>query len=158
MKTIRFILNGDVVEANIKEEEMLIDVLREKFGLTGVKEGCGVGECGACTVIVDGKNVNSCLFPAMEVEGKSVLTIEGMQNESEFGLIQKAFLEKGAVQCGFCTPGMIMSSKAFYEENKNKDNISEEDIKRALSGNLCRCTGYIQIIEAIKEIMGKKVS
>ena len=153
MKTIRFILNGDVVEANIKEDEMLIDVLREKFGLTGVKEGCGVGECGACTVIVDGKNVNSCLFPAMEVEGKNVLTIEGMQNEEEFGLIQKAFLEKGAVQCGFCTPGMIMSTKAFYEENKNKDNISEEDIKRALSGNLCRCTGYIQIIEAVKDVM-----
>ena len=153
MKTIRFILNGDVVEANIQEDEMLIDVLREKFGLTGVKEGCGVGECGACTIIVDGKNVNSCLFPAMEVEGKSVLTVEGMQNEEEFGLIHKAFLEKGAVQCGFCTPGMIMSTKAFYEENKNKANISEEDIKRALSGNLCRCTGYIQIIEAIKDVM-----
>ena len=101
MKTIRFILNGDVVEVAIREDAMLIDVLRENFGLTGVKEGCGIGECGACTVIVDGKNVNSCLYPAMEVEGKTVITIEGMQNEGDFSKIQRAFLEHGAVQCGF---------------------------------------------------------
>ncbi len=151
MKTIRFILNGDMVEVAIREDAMLIDVLRENFGLTGVKEGCGIGECGACTVIVDGKNVNSCLYPAMEVEGKSVITIEGMQNQGDFGKIQKAFLEHGAVQCGFCTPGMIMSTEAFYQENKDK-KITEEDIKRALSGNLCRCTGYIQIIEAVKAL------
>ena len=155
MKTIRFMLNGDLVEASIREDEMLIDILREKFGLTGVKEGCGNGECGACTVIVDGKSINSCLFPAMEVEGKSVLTIEGMQNEKEFEIIQKEFLEKGAVQCGFCTPGMIMSTKALYDESKGK-NVTEEDIKRALSGNLCRCTGYIQIIEAVKKVVNSE--
>ena len=151
MKTIRFILNGDMVEVAIREDAMLIDVLRENLGLTGVKEGCGIGECGACTVIVDGKNVNSCLYPAMEVDGKTVITIEGMQNEGDFGKIQKAFLEHGAVQCGFCTPGMIMSTEAFYQENKDK-KVTEEDIKRALSGNLCRCTGYIQIIEAVKAL------
>ena len=146
MKTIRFILNGDMVEVAIREDAMLIDVLRENLGLTGVKEGCGIGECGACTVIVDGKNVNSCLYPAMEVEGKSVITIEGMQNQGDFGKIQKAFLEHGAVQCGFCTPGMIMSAKYFLDNNPNP---TKEDIKKALDGNLCRCTGYVKIIDAI---------
>jgi len=157
MKTIRFILNGDIVETTIREDAMLIDVLRENFGLTGVKEGCGMGECGACTVIVNGKNVNSCLYPAMEIEGKEVITIEGLKSikPEDFNKIEKAFLENGAVQCGFCTPGMVMSTEAFYSENKDKNEINEEDIKRALSGNLCRCTGYIQIIEAVKSLWEK---
>ncbi len=157
MKTIRFILNGDIVETTIREDAMLIDVLRENFGLTGVKEGCGMGECGACTVIINGKNVNSCLYPAMEVEGKEVITIEGLKSvkSEDFNRIEKAFLENGAVQCGFCTPGMVMSTEAFYCENKDKKEVKEEDIKRALSGNLCRCTGYIQIIEAVKSLWKK---
>ncbi len=156
MKTIRFILNGDVVEVAIREDAMLIDILRENLGLTGVKEGCGIGECGACTVLVDGKNINSCLYPAMEVEGKTVTTIEGMQNEGNFGFIQKAFWENGAVQCGFCTPGMIMSTEAFYRENKDREDVTEEEIKKALAGNLCRCTGYIQIIEAVKKVVNSE--
>ncbi len=155
MKTIRFILNGDVVEVAVREDTMLIDVLRENLGLTGVKEGCGIGECGACTVLVDGKNINSCLYPAVEVDGKTVITIEGMQNDGDFGLIQKAFWENGAVQCGFCTPGMIMSTEAFYRENKDREDVTEEEIKRALAGNLCRCTGYIQIIDAVKSLWKK---
>ena len=155
MRTIRFILNGDVVEVAVREDAMLIDVLRENLGLTGVKEGCGIGECGACTVLVNGKNINSCLYPVVEVEGKTVTTIEGMQNEGDFGLIQKAFWENGAVQCGFCTPGMIMSTEAFYREHKNKEDVTEEEIKRALAGNLCRCTGYIQIIDAVKSLWKK---
>ncbi len=152
MKTIKFILNGDEVEVTIKEDMMLIDLLRKELGLTGVKEGCGIGECGACTVIVDGKTVNSCLFPAMEVEGKEVITIEGLKTLPEFNKILKSFMEAGAVQCGFCTPGMVMSAKYFYDENKNNKKVSEDDIKRALSGNLCRCTGYIQIIDAVKSL------
>ena len=152
MKTIKFVLNGDEVETDIRDDMMLIELLRDKFQLTGTKEGCGEGECGACTVIVNGLNIDSCLFPAMEIEGKEVLTIEGLSQNGELSDIQRSFLENGGVQCGFCTPGMIMSTKAFID-NIAEESVTEEDIKRALSGNLCRCTGYVQIIESVKQLI-----
>jgi carbon-monoxide dehydrogenase small subunit len=150
MKSIKFILNGDEVETEVRDDMMLLELLREKLSLTGTKEGCGEGECGACTVLVDGLNVDSCLYPAMEIEGKEVVTIEGLSENGELSSIQKSFLENGGVQCGFCTPGMIMSTKAFVDSLNGK-GASDEDIKRALSGNLCRCTGYVQIIESVKK-------
>lgn len=150
MKTeISFILNGSEVKVSVHSHHRLIDVLREQLGQTGTKEGCGEGECGACTVIIDGRAVNSCLYPALEVEGKNVTTIEGLQGpKNELSVIQQAFVEQGAIQCGFCTPGMIMSAKALLDSNSDP---SEEDIRDALLGNLCRCTGYVQIIEAVKK-------
>jgi carbon-monoxide dehydrogenase small subunit len=152
MKSIKFILNGDEVETEVRDDMMLLELLREKFSLTGTKEGCGEGECGACTVLVNGLNVDSCLYPAMEIEGKEVVTIEGLSENGELSAIQKSFLENGGVQCGFCTPGMVMSTKAFID-NLNGKGASDEDIKRALSGNLCRCTGYVQIIESVKNLV-----
>jgi len=146
---ISFILNGSEVKVSVHSHHRLIDVLREQLGQTGTKEGCGEGECGACTVIIDGLAVNSCLYPALEVEGKSVTTIEGLQGpKNELSVIQQAFVEQGAIQCGFCTPGMIMSAKALLDSNSDP---SEEDIRDALLGNFCRCTGYVQIVEAVKK-------
>lgn len=145
---IKFILNKIETEVDIEPTIRLLDLLREKFNLTGTKEGCGVGECGACTVLVDGKAVNSCLMLAFQIDGCEVLTIEGIANENELHPLQKNFLEHGAVQCGFCTPGMVLSSYALLEK---KSNPTEEEIKDAIAGNLCRCTGYKQIIDAVKE-------
>jgi len=155
---IAFILNGSEVTVTVDSHRRLIDVLREQLGQTGTKEGCGEGECGACTVIIDGRAVNSCLYPAPEVEGKNVTTIEGLLGpKNELSIIQQAFVEQGAIQCGFCTPGMIMSAKALLDSNPDP---SEKDIQDALLGNLCRCTGYVQIVEAVKEaaaqLKGKK--
>jgi len=148
-KEIRFVLNGTEVFVFVKGHERLIDVLRENLGLTGTKEGCGKGECGACTVLVDGKAVNSCLFPIPEIEGKSILTIEGLHGpQHRLSIIQQAFVDHGAIQCGFCTPGMILSAKALLDSNPNP---SEDEIREALLGNLCRCTGYVQIVEAVKQ-------
>ncbi|MDH4257784.1 MAG: (2Fe-2S)-binding protein [Candidatus Aminicenantes bacterium] len=150
MKTeISFILNGSEVRVAVEGHHRLIDVLRGPLRQTGTKEGCGEGECGSCTVIIDGRAVNSCLYPALEVEGKSVTTIEGLQGpKNELSVLQKSFVEEGAIQCGFCTPGMIMSAKALLDSNPAP---SEDDIRNALQGNLCRCTGYVQIIQAVKK-------
>jgi carbon-monoxide dehydrogenase small subunit len=146
---ISFVLNGSEVRVAVEDHHRLIDVLRGPLGQTGTKEGCGEGECGACTVIIDGRAVNSCLYPALEVEGKRVTTIEGLRGlNNELSVIQQSFIEHGAIQCGFCTPGMIMSTKALLDSNPNP---SEEDIRDALLGNLCRCTGYVQIVEAVKK-------
>lgn len=151
MKTeISFTLNGSEVSVVVNGHLRLIDVLRNTMSLTGTKEGCGEGECGACTVIVDGQAVNSCLYPAHEIEGKSVTTIEGLHMpEHKLSKIQQAFVDNGAIQCGFCTPGMIMSTKALLDSNHNP---SDEEIRDALQGNLCRCTGYVQIVEAVKRV------
>lgn len=146
---ISFTLNGSEVRVSVDGHHRLIDILRGPLGQTGTNEGCGEGECGACTVIVDGQAVSSCLYPALEVEGKSVITIEGLQGpKNKLSVIQQAFVDHGAIQCGFCTPGMIMSAKALLDSNPFP---SDEDIRDALLGNLCRCTGYVQIVEAVKK-------
>ena len=151
MKTsISFILNGAEVTIAVEGHHRLIDVLRGPLGLTGTKEGCGEGECGACTVIIDGRAINSCLYPALEVEGKSVITIEGLRRpKNKLSVLQQTFVDHGAIQCGFCTPGMIMAAKALLDSNPDP---SEEEIREAIMGNLCRCTGYVQIIEAVKKV------
>ena len=143
---IRFTVNGRKVEREVTADSRLLDLLRDDLHLTGTKEGCGEGECGACTVLIDGKAVNSCLVLAPQADGKDILTVEGLAKGDELHPIQRAFVEKGAVQCGFCTPGFIMSTYALLEENPNPSN---EEILTALEGNLCRCTGYTKIIEAV---------
>jgi carbon-monoxide dehydrogenase small subunit len=150
MKVVRFTLNGDPVESGVRPEETLVQTLRERFGLTGAKQGCDLGDCGACTVLFDGEPVLSCLVLAADAEGHSVLTIEGLSNGEELHPLQKAFLDEGAVQCGYCTPGMILTAKALLETNPEP---TENDIRRALSGNLCRCTGYTKIVGAVKRVV-----
>lgn len=151
-KEITFTLNGEAVSVEVETQWTLLYLLREVLELTGTKEGCGYGECGACTVIIDGQAVNSCLFPVMEAEGKTVTTIEGLvSKDGQLHPIQTAFINEGAVQCGFCTPGMIMSAKALLDV---KEKPTEEEIKDAIAGNLCRCTGYVKIIDAIKTVAG----
>lgn len=149
-REIAFILNGNPVTVLIKDHWTLLVLLREVLGLTGTKEGCGSGECGACTVIVDGVAVNACLYLAAEVEGREVLTIEGLAvADGTLHPLQQAFVERGAIQCGFCSPGMILSAKALLDENPNP---TDAEIQHALAGNMCRCTGYVQIIDAVKSV------
>lgn len=147
MDEITFTLNDKKVAIAVDPMKRLIDVIREDFHLTGTKEGCGIGECGACTVIVDKKAVCSCMMLVGQIEWKEVITIEGVEKDGELSLLQKNFIKYGAIQCGFCTPGMIMSATALLMENPNP---TEDEIRIAISGNLCRCTGYVQIIEAIQ--------
>lgn len=146
-RRIRFRLNGEWVEVTVKPNELLLNVLREKFGLTGPKYACGIGECGACTVLVDGEPVLACLTLAVDVDGRDVVTIEGLARDGELHPLQKAFLEHGAIQCGYCIPGFIMVAKRLLEENPNP---SEEEIREYIRGNICRCTGYVNIVKAIK--------
>jgi len=151
-REIGFTLNGEAVRLEVEDQWTLLYLLREVLEMTGTKEGCGYGECGACTVIIDGKAINSCLYPAMEAEGRAITTIEGLvSKDGELHPLQAAFINEGAVQCGFCTPGMIMSAKALLDAN---DKPTEEEIKDAVAGNLCRCTGYVKIIDAIKSAAG----
>lgn len=140
-------LNGKIKHAEVGADTRLIDMLRNGFGLTGVREGCGAGECGACTVLLDGEAVCSCIVPAVQADGRSVTTIEGLEENGELDVIQKAFIEFDATQCGFCTPGMIMSAKALLLKNPRP---TRDNIKRAIAGNICRCTGYIPIINAVE--------
>ena len=149
---VTFIVNGKEVSLNVGPKERLLDTLREQLKLTGTKEGCSVGECGACTVILDGKAVSSCLILTGQIGGSKVLTIEGLEIDGKLDPLQKAFIDHQAVQCGFCTPGMLMSAKALLIHNPHP---SREEIKTALEGNLCRCTGYEQIIEAIESVANK---
>jgi carbon-monoxide dehydrogenase small subunit len=148
VRSISFRLNGQSVSACASGDQRAIDLLREGFGLTGVKEGCGRGECGACTILLDSRPVNACLLLAAKLEGCEVLTIEGLASpDGTLHPLQDAFLQAGAVQCGFCSPGMILAAKSLLDV---KPNPSEEEIAHALSGNFCRCTGYSRIIQAVR--------
>lgn len=142
-----FRVNGNDYEVIIEPHMLLIDVLRDSLGFTGTKYACGAGDCGACTVLIDGKPAFSCLTLAVTARGKSILTIEGLAKGSELHPIQKAFVEKGAIQCGFCTPGMVLSAKAMLDENPAP---TRDEIKTGLAGNLCRCTGYVKIVDAVE--------
>ena len=146
---IKLTVNREQVALDVGSKERLIDTLRNQLNLTGTKEGCGIGECGACTVIVNGKAVHSCLILTAQLEGAEVLTVEGLELNGKLDPLQQAFIDYNAVQCGFCTPGMLMSAKALLMYNSHP---TREEIKTALDGNLCRCTGYEQIIEAIESI------
>lgn len=144
---LRFYVNNKPVELMVAPHLTLLEVLRDELFLTGAKEGCGTGDCGACTVLVDGKPVTSCLMLAVEAEGQRVETVEGLSSDGELHLLQSAFIRAGGLQCGFCTPGLLMSSKALLDENPDP---SEEEIRLGLSGNLCRCTGYDSIVRAVE--------
>jgi len=147
LKKVNFRVNGELKELNVSAPRTLLDVLREDLYLMGTKRGCNSGECGACTVIMNGKAVNSCLVLAAELDGSEIITIEGLSQDSgSLHPLQEAFIEKGAVQCGFCTPGVIMTAKAFLDVNPEP---TEAQVRDAISGNLCRCTGYRKIVEAI---------
>jgi carbon-monoxide dehydrogenase small subunit len=146
-----FLVNGREHEVIIEPHMLLIDVLRDALGLTGTKYACGAGDCGACTVLIDGKPSFSCLTLAITARGKNILTIEGVAEGNELDPIQQAFVDRGAVQCGFCTPGMILSAKALLDENPEP---TRDEIKTALAGNLCRCTGYVKIVDAVEAAAG----
>lgn len=148
MIRLDFRVNEREYNLNIDERLRLIDVLRDLIGLTGTKEGCSEGECGACSVIMDGKLVNSCLVMAFQAQGSSIITIEGLGDDENLDPIQRGFLEAGAVQCGYCIPGMILAAKVLLDKNPNP---TDEEIRKAISGNLCRCTGYNKIVEGIKK-------
>lgn len=145
---VKFYLNGKATALSIDPNRRLIDLLREDLNLTGTKEGCAIGECGACTVIIDGKTANSCLVLAGQVDGCKITTIEGIATNGKLHPLQENFLKYGAIQCGFCTPGMVLSAYTLLIENSNP---SEDEITEAIAGNLCRCTGYKQIIEAVQK-------
>lgn len=151
---ISFLLNNNNISYEVQDHWTLLYLLREELNLIGTKEGCGNGECGACTVIVDKLAVNSCLYLAVQANGKTIETIEGLALQSNNTLhpLQQSFVDNGGIQCGFCTPGMIMSSKALLDENPNPN---QEEIKHSLAGNICRCTGYVQIIESVEAAKGK---
>ena len=144
---IKLNINGKVRTADIDASDRLIDVLRDKFGLVSVKEGCGVGECGACTILMDGEAVCSCVVPAFQADGHDIITVEGLEMNGELDVIQQSFIDCDAVQCGFCTPGMIISAKALLLKNPSP---SRDEIRTALAGNICRCTGYTQIVDAVE--------
>jgi len=151
-KSITFTVNGKEVSVDTAPGEMLVDVLRGKLGLTGTKVGCREGECGVCSIILNGKLVTSCLLPAMKADRGTILTIEGLELNGEIHLIQQKFIEDGAIQCGFCTPAMVLAGKALLDENPHP---TREEIQLAISGILCRCTGYRQIIEAVLDVTGQ---
>ena len=143
---INLTINGDPYELLVEPRKTLLSVLRDTIGLTGAKESCSTGDCGACTILLDGKPVTSCLVLAVSANGKAITTIEGLVNEGELHPIQRAFVEKGGIQCGYCTPGMLLTAKALLDENPNP---TEEQIRRYLAGNICRCTGYNKIVQAV---------
>jgi len=148
---INFSINGEQKVVELEYDLRLVDLLRQKFGLIGTKEGCGKGECGACTVLINSLAVNSCLVMASQVEGAEIITIEGISNGEKLDVLQQAFIDQGAVQCGFCTPGLVISLKALFIQNPHPDRL---EVATAISGNLCRCTGYQRVMEAAEQVKG----
>lgn len=146
---ITLMVNGEPYQVTVEPRMTLLDVLREKLGLTGAKRACDLGNCGSCTVLIDGKPVLSCLTLAVDAQGKDILTVEGLAKDGQLHPLQQAFIDCGAIQCGFCTPGMLLTAKALLDENPHP---TEAEVKEAISGNLCRCTGYTKIIEAILKV------
>jgi len=146
---IEFKVNGKVYNMKVRPTMRLVDLLRDELGLTGTKEGCGEGECGSCTVIMNGKAVNSCLVLAPQIRGQEIFTIEALEQDGQLDKLQESFIKNSAVQCGYCTPGMLMSAKALLMENPYP---TEEEIKTAIAGNLCRCTGYNKIVQSVNEV------
>jgi carbon-monoxide dehydrogenase small subunit len=145
-KTIHLTINNKAYDLTVEPNRTLAEVIRKDLGLTGTKVGCEVGDCGACTVIIDGEPVNSCLVLAVQADGRNIVTVEGLESDGKLHPLQQAFIDKGAIQCGFCTPGMILSAKSLLDKNPRP---TEEEVRKAISGNLCRCTGYQKIVEAI---------
>ena len=145
-REIQLRVNGQSFKIVVKPQDLLVDVLRDQLGLTGTKKGCGTGECGACTVLIDGRPVNSCLVIAVRAQNKEILTIEGLGTPEQLHPLQQAFIENAAVQCGFCAPGMLLAAKALLDKNQFP---TEREIRQAISGNLCRCTGYAKIVQAV---------
>ena len=150
---IQIRVNGELKDLLVEPHRILVDLIRQDLGLTGTKKGCGSGDCGSCTVILDGRAVKSCLILAVEVDGSEILTIEGLRSDGKLHPLQEAFIQHGAIQCGFCSPGMMISAKAFLDQCPNP---TEEQVKLAISGNLCRCTGYSKIVEAILAVARKE--
>lgn len=150
LKKIAFTVNGKAVSLEIDVGETLLEVLRNRLGLTGVKKGCAVGECGACTVLINGTPIDSCIYLAVWADGKEIVTIEGIAQNGELSKVQKAFIDEGAVQCGFCTPGFVLTATAMVKSGKK---FTREEIKRELAGNLCRCTGYQNIVKAVEKAL-----
>ncbi len=150
--TLTMTVNNSQVAVEIQPDELLVDVLRDRLGLTGTKVGCNEGECGACTVIMDGQAILSCLVPALRAHGSDITTIEGLSEGESLHPLQQAFVEHGAVQCGYCIPGFILSAKALLDQNPNP---TRDQIKESIAGNLCRCTGYVKIVEAIESVTGQ---
>lgn len=148
MIDLKIKVNSTEYTLQVDDSKRLLDILRDDLGLTGTKEGCGIGECGACTVIMNGDAVNSCLVLAVQANGAEIETVENLEQDNVLSRLQQAFVDNGAIQCGFCTPGMLMSAKALLDKNHHP---TEEEIKEALEGNLCRCTGYIPILNSVKE-------
>lgn len=148
-REIELRVNGAFVQLRVAPQELLVDVLRDQLGLLGTKKGCGTGECGACTVLLDGRAVNACLIPALRAQGKEILTIEGLGTLEHLHPLQESFIAHGAVQCGFCAPGMLLAAKALLDRSPHP---TEPEIRRGLAGNLCRCTGYAKIVQAIQAV------
>ena len=151
-RVVELSVNGDTYEVLVSPNQTLLEVLREKLGLTGTKRGCDLGTCGACTVLIDGEAYLSCITLAMDAVGKEIMTIEGLSQDGDLHPLQRAFIEGGAVQCGFCTAGMILTAKAILDEELRP---TEETVKKRMAGNLCRCTGYKKIVEAVLSVVGQ---
>lgn len=148
-RKIELLVNGEPYDIEVDAHRTLLEVLRENLGLTGTKKGCDEGNCGACTILMNGKPVTSCLVLAIEAHGKEIVTIEGLASDGKLHPVQEAFVQHGAIQCGFCTPGMVLTAKAFIDNNPKP---SEEEVRKAIEGNICRCTGYVKIVEAIMSV------
>lgn len=154
MVTVQMKINDEEFKLEVEARWTLLHLLRNVLHMTGTRCGCEMGDCGACTVLLNGSSVNSCLVLAIEADGSSITTIEGLGNEGLLDPIQKAFVEKGAIQCGFCTPGMVIAAKGLLNKN---DSLSEEEVRYGLAGNLCRCTGYVKIVEAVLDVSNKRI-